>query len=366
MENLYNIAITEINGVGILRAKALIETFGSTEAIFKESKKAISKIPFIGNALAEGINNQIILDRVKREIEFADKYGIKLLFYKNSDYPHRLARCEDSPLILFYKGNEDLNKDKCVAFVGTRLASSHGRGFCRKFINDLKESIPDIITVSGLAIGIDTEAHRHSLENNIPTIGVLAHGLDRIYPATNRSLAEKMVSNGGLITEFMTGTTPERENFPRRNRIVAGMTDATIVIESRSKGGSLITAAIANSYNRDVFAVPGRVEDQSSRGCNWLIKTRKASMIETVDDFIKEMNWNNSVKASQPKQLKIFAPMTKEEEIIYNLLDDEKTVGIDSIIEHSEMTTSKIASILLSLEFNDLIECLPGKMYKKQ
>lgn len=365
MENLYNIAITEISGVGILRAKSLISTFGSAEAIFKESNKALLAVPFIGPSLANGVSDKKILRKAEQEINFADKYGIKVLFYKNADYPKRLLSCDDSPLILFYKGNADLNKDKSVAFVGTRSASSYGRGFCKDFIGKLKDRIPDVITVSGLAMGIDTEAHKSSLDNNIPTVGVLAHGLDRIYPPSNRDLAERMVANGGLITEFLSGSTPERENFPRRNRIVAGMTDATIVVESRLRGGSLITATIADSYNRDVFAVPGKSSDVLSSGCNWLIKNRRASMIESIDDFMKEMNWDEERAVKDDKQLKLFVSLTKEEEVIYNIIGDGKIVGIDDIVASSEITASKVAGLLLNLEFNDLIECLPGKMYKR-
>lgn len=365
MENLYNIAITEISGIGILRAKSLINIFGSAEAIFKESKKALLAVPFIGTALANGVNDKNVLRKAEQEINFADKYGIKVLFYKNTDYPKRLLSCDDSPLILFYKGNIDLNKDKSIAFVGTRSASSYGRGFCRDFIGKLKEKTPDVLIVSGLAIGIDTEAHRCSLENNIPTVGVLAHGLDRIYPPSNRDLAERMVANGGLITEFLSGCSPEKENFPRRNRIVAGMTDATIVVESRIRGGSLITATIADSYNRDVFAVPGKSSDILSSGCNWLIKNRRASMIESVDDFMKEMNWDEGGTAKNDKQMKLFVSLTKEEDVIFNIIGDGKIVGIDDIVASSEIAASKVAGLLLDLEFNDLIECLPGKMYRR-
>ncbi|MBM3435895.1 MAG: DNA-protecting protein DprA [Bacteroidetes bacterium] len=264
-------------------------------------------------------------------------------------------------MMLYYKGNADLNNEKIISVVGTRRASDYGKEICNKIIEDLAPL--KVLVVSGLAYGIDSKAHQAALGFNLETIGVLAHGLDRIYPYSNRSLAEKMIHSGGLVTDFLSKTNPDRENFPKRNRIIAGMSDALVVIETAMKGGALITANIANSYNRDVFAVPGKLTDKFSEGCNFLIKTNKAALLQSAKDIEYIMQWETrDVKES--RQQRLFEEVSPEEEIILNILNENGECGIDHIVLNSKLTPSKTAALLLNLEFRGMIRSLPGKVFK--
>jgi len=263
--------------------------------------------------------------------------------------------------MLYYKGNTDLNAQRVIAVVGTRNASDYGRHLCEQLIEGLVKS--NVLIVSGLAYGIDSCAHRASLKEGLPTVGVLAHSLDRIYPYMNKGLAEKMLLQGGLLTEFLSGTIPDRENFPRRNRIVAGMCDAVVVVESAKKGGALITADIANSYNRDVFAFPGRVGDVYSEGCNYFIRTNRAALLESADNIRYLMGWDDP-KNKPSAQTKLFRDFSEDEEKIMSVLKLTQDIGIDDIMLNSELTASKVAAILLSFEFEGLVSALPGKRYR--
>ena len=358
---LYQIGITLIPGVGDIVGKKLIAYCGSIEAVFKEKKKLLLKIPGIGKSTVNSIINQNILERAEEEIRFIEKYKIDTLFYLDDKYPYRLKQCEDSPMLLFYKGTADLNAPKIISIVGTRKASEYGKEICSSLIEGLIEQ--NILIVSGLAYGIDTCAHKTSLESNLKTVGVLAHGLDKVYPQLNKSLAEKMLNNGGLLTEFLSKTTPDRENFPKRNRIIAGLSDAVIVIESAIRGGALITADIANSYNRDVFAVPGRLYDKYSQGCNNLIKTNRAALVQSAEDIKYIMGWE-IMKKKTKKQQRLFIKLSPEEETIVNILKEKQELGIDKISSLSKLSASKVASALLNLEFEGIIKCLPGKVYR--
>ncbi|MCK4360783.1 MAG: DNA-processing protein DprA [Bacteroidales bacterium] len=358
---LYQIGITLIPGVGDIVGKKLIAYCGSVEAVFKEKKKLLLKIPGIGKSTVNSIINQNILERAEEEIRFIEKYKIDTLFYLDDKYPYRLKQCEDSPMLLFYKGTADLNAPKIISIVGTRKASEYGKEICSSLIEGLIEQ--NILIVSGLAYGIDTCAHKTSLESNLKTVGVLAHGLDKVYPQLNKSLAEKMLNNGGLLTEFLSKTTPDRENFPKRNRIIAGLSDAVIVIESAIRGGALITADIANSYNRDVFAVPGRLYDKYSQGCNNLIKTNRAALVQSAEDIKYIMGWE-IMKKKTKKQQRLFIKLSPEEETIVNILKEKQELGIDKISSLSKLSASKVASALLNLEFEGIIKCLPGKVYR--
>jgi len=357
---LYQIAISLIPGIGDINAKKLISYCGSAEAIFRESKKNLLKIPGMGVSTVNSILSHNVLDRAEEEIEFIEKYNIVPLYFLDKDYPFRLKHCMDSPVMLYYKGNANLNASRIVSVVGTRRSTAYGREICDHLIRDLAGS--DMLVVSGLAYGIDTQAHRSAVEHGIPTVGILAHGLDRLYPAQNRSLAEKMLDNGGLLSDYLSGTIPDRENFPKRNRIIAGMADALVVVESAKRGGALITANIANSYNRDVFAFPGKVIDNYSEGCNYLIKTNKAALIQSAADIRYIMNWGDAKKPG--KQTKLFRALNPEEEQVMEILKTGKPVGIDYIVMQSKMSNSKIAAILLSLEFDGMVSSLPGKMFK--
>jgi DNA processing protein len=358
---LYHIGITLIPGVGDINGKKLIAYCGGSEAVFREKRKNLEKIPGIGGATLHQILNQKVLKRAEQEISFIEKNHITPLFFLDKNYPKRLQHCIDSPIMIYYKGTADLNPQRMLGIVGTRNATSYGKHFCEQLVESLAGL--SVIIVSGLAYGIDSYAHRESVKHNIPTIGVLAHGLDRIYPGTNSALSERMLENGGLLSDFISQTNPDKENFPKRNRIVAGMVDAIIVVESAKRGGALITADIANSYNRDVFALPGRIGDRFSEGCNLLIKSNRAAMIEGIADIKYIMRWDEST-TKQTKQTKLFREFTTEETAIVDILKANSEASIDEIMVQSKMPSSKIAGLLLNLEFDGMVAALPGKRYK--
>lgn len=356
----YQIGITLIPGVGDTLGKKLVAYCGGAEAVFKEKKSALAKIPGIGVQLIESIVNQSVFARVDEEIAFIEKKNIKPLFYLDREYPKRLQHFGDSPMMLYYKGNTDLNANRIVGIVGTRNSTEYGKFHCEKLVEDLVSD--EALIVSGLAYGIDVCSHRAALKNNLPTVGVLGHGLDRVYPAQHREVAEKMLENGGLLTEMMSKTIPDRENFPRRNRIVAGMVDALIVVESAKKGGALITARIANSYNKDVFAFPGKVGDPYSEGCNYLIRTNQAALIENVDNLRYMMRWDAKPKVVQTQ---VFRDFSEEEKLVMETFGEKNICTIDEMIVKSDFSTTKLASILLTLEFDGVLIALPGKRYQK-
>ncbi len=359
---LYKIGLTLIPNVGPKIGKKLVSYCGGVEAIFKEKKTKLLKIPGVGDALANSIISSKILDRAEKEIKLIEKYNIKPLFYLDKAYPERLKQCVDNPLMLYYKGNADLNALRIISIVGSRRTTEYGKEVCNKIVEGLSEL--DVLIVSGLAYGTDTCSHKAALENGLKTIGILAHGLDRVYPPLNKSLAKRMIKNGGLLTEFISGTIPERENFPKRNRIIAGIADAVVVIEAGKKSGALITADIANSYNRDVFAVPGRITDTYSTGCNNFIKTNRAALIQSADDIKYIMGWDETTKKQLQKQQKLFVKLSVEEEKIVSLLKNNGESNIDWLFINSKLPMSKVASILLNLEFKNLVKSMPGKMYK--
>jgi len=359
---LYKIGISLIPGVGDVNGKKLINYCGNAEAVFSSSRKALMAIPGIGQTTVNSILNQKILDRAARELDFLMQHQIKALFYEDADYPQRLLNCYDHPLMLFYKGKADLNHSRIISFVGTRKATDYGRSRCKELLDGLKEK--EILLVSGLAYGIDACAHHQAVDLDIPTVGVLGHGLDRLYPAQHKKLAENMLAQGGgLLTEFLSKTIPDRENFPRRNRIVAGMSDAVVVIESDLKGGALITAELANSYNRDVFALPGRIGDRYSRGCNFFIKTNKAALIQSSDDISYIMGWDDR-RRKEKRQTELFIELSEEEKYILSMIQATGSMGIDQLVIQSGINPSKVASALLNMEFSGLILSLPGKQYK--
>lgn len=360
-ELLYQISLTLIPGVGDVNGKKLLAYCGSPEAVFNEKRPALMKIPGIGESTVTSILSHAVFKRAEKEINFIEKFKIQPLFYTHPDYPKRLLNCEDGPLMLYYKGSHNLNCKRVVAFVGTRRATNYGRKICEDLVDDLLEK--DVLIVSGLAYGIDSCAHRKAVSVKIPTVGVLAHGLDRIYPSQNKTLAEKMVYNGGLLTEFLSGSNPDRENFPKRNRIVAGMSDAIVVVESGRKGGALITADLGNSYNRDVFAVPGKIGDEMSKGTNQLIKTNRAALVETAADIAYVMGWDDK-PVLKKSQTELFVNLNEDERRILDTIRSEEEMAIDKIIIKSGLPSSKVAAVLLNLEFENLVQSLPGKLYK--
>jgi DNA processing protein len=359
---LHEIALTFIKGVGDITIKQLVSYCGSAEGVFKSTKKSLEKIPGIGSKTAQSIVSLDAFARAEEELIFIDKYKIKSLFYLNNDYPKRLKNCIDSPTILYYKGTANLNNEKVVSIVGTRNATAYGRNICEKLIDGLKQH--NLLISSGLAYGIDIAAHKYALQLGVETVGVLGHGLDRIYPALHRPIAEKMLTQGGLLTEFPSKTNPERSNFPKRNRIIAGMADATIVIEAARTGGALITAEIANSYNKDVFAVPGRLEDEVSEGCNFLIKTNRAHLLSKPEDIEYIMGWFTQTNTHHKIAPKLFIDLSPEEQKIVDIIRDNTSIGIDDLQSKLEMPQSKLAMFLLTLEMQSVIISLPGKVYR--
>ncbi len=362
-EELRNyLALWSVSGIGSMTSRKLIAYAGNAKNALEIKQKDLLKIPGIGPKLIDSIVSGKHYERADKELEFIEKYNIKATSIFNDDYPYRLKQCEDAPLLLFTKGRLLNDNKKYISIVGTRSSTQYGRDFCLKIVTSLKEKGHDAVIISGLAFGIDIAAHKAALKNSMPTYGVLAHGLNTIYPAQHRKIATQMLEHGGLITEFMHGIFPDKNNFVRRNRVIAGLCDATIVVESDIKGGSLITADLSNSYNRDVFAVPGRLNDKFSLGTNKLIKSNRAALIETVEDLEYIMGWEAS---AQPKQKTLFHNFSEEEKVIMDLLDKGEELTIDVICRNSGFTMSKVSALLLNLEFADTVKCLPGKVFYK-
>jgi len=356
---LYPLWISMIPGIGPINARKLIAYCGSAEAVFKEKHQHLMRIPGIGEVLARTLKASKTLSAAEQEIRFCERYKIQMYYSLDDDYPFRLKQCADSPLVFYYKGSARLNPLRVVALVGTRKATAYGREACRQIVEALAPY--QVLVISGLAYGIDTCSHRDALENGLETVGVLGHGLDRLYPAANKALAEKMLRQGGLLTDFPSGTKPDRENFPRRNRIIAGLSDAVIVVEGAREGGALITADIANSYSRDVFSVPGRWGDVFSEGCNHLVSNNKAALIQSPQDLIYQLGWEKAAEA--PQQQILFQNMTEDEEALLRIVQENGEIGIDALSLASGFSLNRVSSNLLSLEMNRLLLCLPGKRY---
>lgn len=362
---LHQIALTLVPGIGPVNGKNLVSYCGNSVNVFTLPKSRLLKIPGIGKKTVEAIANaNEVFDKANEELEFLKKHNISTLFYNEKSYPQRLKQCADGPLLLYQKGEANLNPNRIIAIVGTRKASEYGKKMVNVLVEGLKEYQATII--SGLAYGIDFQAHKNSVENDICNIAVLGHGLHTVYPAANKSLSNKIINNGCLLSEFISGTKPDRENFPKRNRIVAGMADATIVVESASKGGAVITAYIAHSYNRDVFAVPGKAVDANSAGCNILIKKNIAGLIESAEDLAYQLGWDVKANAtSKTKQRILSIVLNDEEQLLYNLLKaNETALSIDQISLKSEFTLSKTTSTLLNLELQNIVKVMPGNRYK--
>lgn len=360
---LYQIALTLVPNIGDVHAKTLINNYGNARAVFNAKKKELEKIEGIGTVRARSIKDFTDFSSSEEEIKFIEKYKITPLFITDENYPKRLLNCFDCPMLLYYRGNANLNTSRIISVVGTRNNSGYGKTVCENFIEELKEE--NVLVVSGLAFGIDTIAHKAALRNSIQTVAVLAHGLDRIYPEQNKSLAKQMTGHGGLLTEFISNTNPDKQNFPKRNRIVAGICDAVIVIESSKKGGSLITAELGNSYNKDVFAIPGRTNDAKSEGCNYLIKNNKAALVNSAADFLEFMNWSVRLRSGPgKKQRELFIELAPDEKTVVDILQQKESIHIDELYFKSGLSSSAVATALLMLEMQNVIISLPGKVYK--
>ncbi len=360
---VYDIALTLINGVGDITARQLLQVFGEPEAIFREKRQALSKVPGVGDVLAKVIVGSDVLKRAEEEVHFMEKNNISGYFIGDKDYPVRLRECPDAPIFFYFKGSADLHAARIVSVVGTRKATPYGRQLTENLVSELTNVFPDVLIVSGLAYGIDVCAHQAALKAGSSTVGVLAHGLDRIYPAVHRSVAAQMLENGGLLTDFTSKTTPDRPNFLKRNRLIAGLADVTIVVESAERGGSLVTADIAVSYGRDVYAFPGRVNDSYSKGCNRLIRTNKAGLITSADDLIQAMCWDQVVEKLTAKQL----TLSFAEEInhpIYQLLKEKGELQANQIARILDIPIHELSSQLFELEMDGHIRALPGNLYQ--
>jgi DNA processing protein len=359
----YKIGIGMIPKIGPVLTRRLVAYCGSVEGVFKEKQNHLVKIPGIGERLGDLIISYKNLEAADKEIDFIDRHKIKAVFYLDPGYPERLKHCEDAPIVLYVKGNTDFDRNKVVSIVGTRNPTDYGRSMTKELVERLAAAHPDVLVVSGLAYGIDICAHKASLKNNLETVGVLGHGLSVLYPAVHREVAKQMIEKGALVTEFRHDEKPESPNFVKRNRIIAGLSDATIVMESGEEGGALITADIANSYNRDVFAFPGRVNDRYSVGCNRLIKCNRAALIERLEDLEYLMGWQKSDKG-RALQKELFVELTEDEKTLTELIRADNAATIDILAIRSNLPVSKVSALLLGLEFKGLVRCLPGKVYQ--
>jgi len=358
---IYYLALQKAKGVGSVNAKKLLVHCGTAKAVFKNKASSLSKIEGIGLKVINGLKNKNLFNLAEKELAFITKNNINYNLITNNDYPDKLKHCADAPIVLFSKGNINLKNKKIISIVGTRNITGYGKSVLEKLMADLIPFNP--IIISGLAYGVDVFAHQLAVKHGLQTIGILAHGLDRLYPSIHQKIAHQMEKNGGLMTEFWSGTNPDKENFVKRNRIIAGLSEATIVIESAKKGGSLITADIANSYNRDVFAVPGKLSDKYSEGCNNLIKTNRAALFSSVKDLVYLLNWNQEVK-TKPVQKQLFVQLDAKEASVLDFLNQKGKQQLDQIALHCQIPVHKTVTLLFNLEMKGVVKPLPGKLYQ--
>ncbi len=358
---LHELALNFAPEVGDKTARVLLEHFGSAEAVLKAPMKALVAVDGVGLVRARGIKNESLLQRAADEIAFADANGVQIIWHDDPRYPSRLRACADAPLVLFMKGAGDLNPARAVAIVGTRRATDYGVKLCEDLVDGLAPH--GVSIVSGLAHGIDAVAHKRCIASGIPTFGVVAHGLERMYPHNHKSLAEEMQTIGGVLTEFPSGADMHPNNFPVRNRIVAGMSDVTVVVETDLKGGSMISAYLAHGYNRDVAAFPGRVGDSRSAGCNALIGRGVASLITSADDLLTVMGWQSSKKKA-PVQRQLALALSSEEQAVVDAMQGKDSIHADDLLLQTGLPYSQLAGTLLQLELQGVVRTLTGKMYR--
>ncbi len=358
---LYQIALTLIPHIGCVQTRNLLEHF-EAEEIFRAPKRLLEKIEGLGEVRIRNIKSFTDFTEAEKELAFIEKYKIQPLFIQDEAYPKRLLNCYDAPILLYYRGNANLNQSRIISIVGSRIHTDYGKSVTETLVAALSNE--NVLVVSGLAYGIDSIAHKACLNNKVPTLGVLAHGLNKIYPNNHKDMAKEMIQQGGLLTEFRHTTKPDRHNFPSRNRVVAGMADATIVIETDVKGGSMITAELANGYNKDVFAIPGKLTDKKSSGSNHLIKNNKAILLTDATQLLETMGWISTKKRDLPRAKELFISLTPEEKVIVDLLNEKVTISIDEINLQSGLNSSIIAASILNLEMKNVIQGMPGKMYR--
>lgn len=360
---IHRIALGMLKGIGPVHARNLVAYCSGVDALFsdKKLKNTLAKVPGIGPKLIASITDKTVLPQAEKEFAYVRKHKLRMLFYLDAGYPRRLKQAEDAPVLIYAKGPADLDAQHMVAIVGTRTPTDHGRHLCSELVEGLKENGATI--VSGLAYGIDIVAHRAALKNGLPTIGCVAHGLDKLYPGDHANTAKDMLKEGGLVSELPSGSPFAPGNFPARNRIIAGLSDCTIVVESGNKGGSLITADIASSYDRDVFAFPGRPSDPRSEGCNKLIQQNKAALVTNAKDILTLMEWLPKSKKKAAVQAALFADLMPDEQTLVDIIKAKGRVDIDELCAQSRMAQGKAAGLLLNLEFSGVVRSLPGKVY---
>lgn len=361
-QELINLLMLQnLSGIGQINAKKLLQYFGSATNLFQADLKQLSEIDGIGKKRLQTLKDSANLKEAEEELKFIIDNKIDVLYYEDEDYPSRLKQCIDSPILLFSRGNINLKNKPILSIVGTRQITSHGVAFCEQLVSDLAPLKP--VIVSGLAYGADIVAHKAAIDHNLQTVACLAHGLNQIYPKVHQKYAAAIENNGGFFTDFFSTAIFDRKNFLSRNRIVAGLSEATIVIESAEKGGSLVTADIAHSYDREVFAIPGRPQDKFSKGCNMLIKQQKAQMITSAADLVYFLNWNIEAK-KENKQTQLFINLEGEEKLVFEKLKGIGKAEIDTLSLETKLPTYKLASILMNLELSGHVRPLPGKQFE--
>lgn len=360
---VHRIALAMLKGIGPVNARNLVAYCGGVDALFtdRKLKRTLEKVPGIGPKLIASITDKRILPTAEKELAYVRKHKLRMYFYLDSDFPARLKQAEDAPVLLFVKGHADMNAPRMVSIVGTRTPTDQGRRLCVELVEGLKECGATI--VSGLAYGIDIAAHRTAVREGLPTIGCVAHGLDKLYPGEHAATAEEMLDQGALVSELPSGSAFAPGNFPARNRVIAGLSDCTVVVESGPKGGSLITADIANSYDREVYAFPGRPTDARSEGCNRLIQRNQAMLVTGPQDVLRLMEWLPQAGKKKPVQAALFTDLLPDEQTLVDIIRAKGKVDIDELCVQSRMPQGKAANILLNLEFNGVVRSLPGKVY---
>lgn len=333
------------------QARELLDYYGSATQVIANQSDVVGKESY---------------QKAEYEAKFIEQHGIQTYFYKDENYPYRLSQCVDAPILLYSKGNVDVNPKRAISIVGTRLPSERGKDWCRQFVLELAAQVPDVTIISGLAYGIDVVAHKAALEAGVPTLIIPAHGLDRIYPATHRHVAVEALRNGGILTEYMHGVEPERYHFVARNRIVAGMADAVVVVESKARGGSLITAQMAQDYDRDVFALPGRYNDECSEGCNRIIQSNRAQLVMRAEDMIRAMQWETTEKqAVQTKMVDLLYDLSANQMLILNKLQEsEDGWHVNQLVMETQLPYNDVAAELMMMELQNIVKSMPGGMWR--
>lgn len=364
---IHAITLTRIGFYNMAGMLDLLRRAGSATAIMEHSADIRQLVPDASPRLVEAFRNSVdAAHRAKVEYAWAVEHGVRVLCYGSSDYPQRLNDCPDAPLVLYYKGNADLNQQRVINIVGTRRCTIYGQDIIRRFVADLRQLCPRVLIVSGLAYGVDICAHRQALQQGFETVGVLAHGLDDLYPTAHRDTAVQMLHQGGLVTEFMTQTRADKMNFVRRNRIVAGMADATLLIQSAAKGGGLITCDIAQNYGRDVFAFPGPVDAEECRGCNNLIRDNGAGLITSAEDFVNAVNWNDHRLLEATRmgiERQLFPDLSAEEQTVVDVLSATNDLQVNLLTVKTGIPISRLSALLFTLEMKGVVRSLAGGMY---